>query len=94
MRVLIKVIGKELYLARSKTWTTRITAARDFRSCCAALDYLHDHPTWNIELLYCFDQPDFNFVVEFAKFPKAKKTTASRKTRSKKTGKIFLARSK
>ena len=64
MKVFLKLSGEERYLASPASWTSAVNEARDFKSFLAALDYCREHNIMNVEAVFWFDDPVYNFVLK------------------------------
>ncbi len=63
MKVLLKLKGEERYLAQSGGWTASRAEAQDFKSYLAVLDYQREHKLGNVEALYSFEDPQYDFIL-------------------------------
>jgi len=64
MKVFLKMKGQERYLVSPEVWTADVTEAQNFKSFLAVLDYCREHRIMNVEAVFWFEDPAYNFVLK------------------------------
>ena len=63
MKVFLKLRGEDRYLTASGQWTSNPLEAQDYKSYLKVLDYQREHQLANIEALYSFEDPHYDFIL-------------------------------
>ncbi len=70
MKILIRDQSEERYLGQRDIWVTEVDKARDFRQGKEAISHAMSHGLSEVDLLYVFADPDYNFALPLPSAPR------------------------
>jgi len=63
LKLFIRAKGESRYLTASGTWTNNRSEALNFTGFGQAFDYCHEKKLDDVEALYAYENPEFDFVL-------------------------------